>query len=155
MEITKSCLDKLHACRGRASCRSRDPSRRRTCRGCCTDLPAVEHTSSSTRSRLWSSSRQTYTSPSAYSCTGTCSCAATSVSHTTRSHHHHHHRHHSFVKSRYRYRVKQWIKTSVSETVRKPPLVKAWTALKTQKIWRKTIFNMADGIRTSCNVARS
>ena len=45
--------------------------------------------------------------------------------------------------------------TSVSETIRKPPLVKAQTALKTKKIWRKTIFNMADGIITPYNVARS
>jgi len=45
--------------------------------------------------------------------------------------------------------------TSVSETIRKPPLVKAQTALKINKIWRKTIFNMADGIFTPCNVARS
>ena len=39
--------------------------------------------------------------------------------------------------------------------IRKPPLVKAQTALKTKKykIWRKTIFNMADGILTPCNVA--
>ena len=38
--------------------------------------------------------------------------------------------------------------TSVLETIRKPPLVKAQTALKTikNKIWRKTIFNMADWI---------
>ena len=41
-------------------------------------------------------------------------------------------------------------KTSVSETIRKPPLVKAQTALRKQKhkIWRETIFNMADGILT-------
>ena len=47
--------------------------------------------------------------------------------------------------------------TSVSETIRKPPLVKAQTALKNQKneVWRKTIFNMADGIITAWNVARS
>jgi len=32
------------------------------------------------------------------------------------------------------------LKTSVLETIRKPPLVKAQTALK-NKIWRKTIFN--------------
>jgi len=41
--------------------------------------------------------------------------------------------------------------------MRKPLLVKAETALRkhTQnKIWRKTIFNMADGILTPCNVAR-
>ena len=47
--------------------------------------------------------------------------------------------------------------TSVSETIRKRPLVKAQTALRKQKknkIWRKTIFNMADGILTPCNVAR-
>ena len=42
--------------------------------------------------------------------------------------------------------------TSVSETIRKPPLVKAQASLK--KIWRKTIFSMADGILTPCNVAR-
>jgi len=49
-----------------------------------------------------------------------------------------------------------WQQTSVSETIRKPPLVKAQTALRKQKnkIWRKTIFNMADGILTPCNVAR-
>ena len=47
------------------------------------------------------------------------------------------------------------ISTSVSETIRKPPLVKAQTALKTQKIWRKTILHMADGIITPCNVAWS
>jgi len=41
-------------------------------------------------------------------------------------------------------------RTSVSETTRKPPLVK-----KKNKIWRKTILNMADGILTPCNVARS
>jgi len=46
--------------------------------------------------------------------------------------------------------------TSVSETIRKPLLVKAQTALKIyNKIWRKTIFNMADGIITPCNLARS
>jgi len=42
--------------------------------------------------------------------------------------------------------------------IRKPPLVKAKTALRKQKkikIWRKTIFNMADGILAPCNVARS
>jgi len=46
--------------------------------------------------------------------------------------------------------------TSVPETIRKSPLVKAQTALKKQKInkiWRKTIFNMADGIITPCNMA--
>jgi len=45
--------------------------------------------------------------------------------------------------------------TSVSETIRKPPLVKAQTALRKQKnkLWRITIFNMADGILTPCNVA--
>jgi len=45
--------------------------------------------------------------------------------------------------------------TSVSETIRKPPLVKAQTAFlkrKKTKIWRKTIFDMADGILTPCNV---
>jgi len=49
------------------------------------------------------------------------------------------------------------LQTSVSETTRKPPLVKAQTALKTKKnkIWRKTMFNIADGILTPCNVARS
>jgi len=36
--------------------------------------------------------------------------------------------------------------------MRKPPLVKAQTALR-KKIWRKTIFNMVDGILTPCNVA--
>jgi len=39
----------------------------------------------------------------------------------------------------------------------KPPLAKAQTALRKQtknKIWRKTIFNMADGILSPCNVAR-
>ena len=38
----------------------------------------------------------------------------------------------------------------------KPPLVKAKAALRKQKknkIWRKTIFKMADGILTPCNVA--
>jgi len=36
-----------------------------------------------------------------------------------------------------------------------PPLVKAQTALKNKtKIWRKTIFNMADGILTPYNVER-
>jgi len=45
--------------------------------------------------------------------------------------------------------------TSVSETIRKPPLVKAWTALKTKKNMAKTVFNMPDGIFTPCNVARS
>ena len=37
--------------------------------------------------------------------------------------------------------------TSVSETIRKPPLIKAQTALTNNKniIWRKTIFNMAVG----------
>jgi len=47
---------------------------------------------------------------------------------------------------------------SVLETMRKPPLVKTQTALKNQKInkiWQKTISNMADGIITPCNVARS
>ena len=36
-------------------------------------------------------------------------------------------------------------------------IVKAQTALRKQKnkIWRKTIFNMAHGILTSCNMARS
>ena len=45
--------------------------------------------------------------------------------------------------------------TSVSETIRMPPLVKAQTTLKNKinKIWRKTMFNMADGIITPCNVA--
>ena len=42
----------------------------------------------------------------------------------------------------------------VAETIRKPPLVKVQTALKTKKIMaKKTIFNMADGIITPCNVA--
>ena len=54
-------------------------------------------------------------------------------------------------------RLKSLLKqTSVSQTLRKPPLVKAYTALKTKnKIWRKTIFNMPDGILTPCNVVRS
>ena len=47
--------------------------------------------------------------------------------------------------------------TSVSETIRKPPLVKAQTALKTQnnKIWRKrfSIWRMEFLILTPCNVA--
>jgi len=46
--------------------------------------------------------------------------------------------------------------TSLSETIRKPPLDKAQTALRKQKknkIWRKTIFNMANGILTRWNVA--
>ena len=44
----------------------------------------------------------------------------------------------------------------VAETIRKPPLVKVQTALKTKKIMaKKTIFNMANGILTPCNVARS
>ena len=49
------------------------------------------------------------------------------------------------------------IYTSVSETIQEPPLVKAQTAFKTKtkKIWRITIFNMADRIITPCNVARS
>ena len=45
---------------------------------------------------------------------------------------------------------------SVSETIRNPSLVKAQTASRknqTNKIWRKTTFNMADGILTPCNVA--
>jgi len=43
---------------------------------------------------------------------------------------------------------------SLSETIRKPPLVKAQTALKDKKLnWRKTIFNMAHKIITPCNVA--
>jgi len=41
--------------------------------------------------------------------------------------------------------------TSASGTIRKPPLVKAQTALRKQ--WRITTFNMADGILTPCNVA--
>ena len=46
--------------------------------------------------------------------------------------------------------------TSVSETVRKQPLVKAQTALrKPPKNMAKTIVNMADEILTLCNVARS
>ena len=47
-------------------------------------------------------------------------------------------------------------RTSVSETIRKPPLVKDQTAFekKLNKIWRKTIFNMTDWILTPCNVAR-
>ena len=39
--------------------------------------------------------------------------------------------------------------------IREPPLVKAQTALKNKKkykIWRKTIFNMADGIITPCTI---
>ena len=44
--------------------------------------------------------------------------------------------------------------TSLSETIRKPPLVKAQTALKDKKLnRRKTIFNMAHKIITPCNVA--
>ena len=41
--------------------------------------------------------------------------------------------------------------------IRKLPLVKAQTALRKQKnkIWQKTIFNMADGILTPSNVAQS
>jgi len=46
---------------------------RRICRGNYTNLPAVWHTSYSTRSRPWFHWRRTYTSLSAYSCTGTCS----------------------------------------------------------------------------------
>ena len=50
-------------------------------------------------------------------------------------------------------------KTSViSETIQNPPLVKCKTALKQITllyIWRKAIFNMADGILTPCNLARS
>ena len=43
--------------------------------------------------------------------------------------------------------------TSLSETIRKPPLVKAQTALKDKKLnRRKTIFNMAHKIITPCNV---
>jgi len=44
--------------------------------------------------------------------------------------------------------------TSVPKTIRKPPLVKAQTATIKNKIRRKTIFNMPDGILTPCNVAR-
>jgi len=46
--------------------------------------------------------------------------------------------------------------TSVSKTIRKPLLAKAQTVLRKQnnEIWQKTIFNMADGILTRCNVAR-
>ena len=46
--------------------------------------------------------------------------------------------------------------TSVSETIRKPQLVKAQTALRKQKKIKyggETIFNMANGILTHCNVA--
>jgi len=43
----------------------------------------------------------------------------------------------------------------VSETTRKPPLVKPQASKNKNKIWRKTIFNMADRILTPCNVARS
>jgi len=44
--------------------------------------------------------------------------------------------------------------TSVSETIRKPSLVKAQTALRKKiKYGGKMIFNMADGILTPCNVA--
>jgi len=43
--------------------------------------------------------------------------------------------------------------TSVSETIRKP-LRQSLNCIKNKKkIWRKTIFNMADGILTPCNVA--
>jgi len=47
--------------------------------------------------------------------------------------------------------------TTVLETIRKASLVKAQTALKNKKnkIRQKTIFDMADGIITPCNVARS
>jgi len=46
--------------------------------------------------------------------------------------------------------------TSVSETIRKPPLVKDKNCIKkTKKICRKMIFNMADGILTPCNMTRS
>jgi len=48
-------------------------------------------------------------------------------------------------------------KRSVSETIRKPPLAKDQTTLRKQKknkIGRKTIFNIADGILSRCNVAR-
>jgi len=45
------------------------------------------------------------------------------------------------------------LQTSVSETIRKPPLVNAQTALKAKK-YGVTIFNMADRIITPCNVAR-
>ena len=43
----------------------------------------------------------------------------------------------------------------LSKTIRKQPLVKAQTALRKPKNMAKTIFNMADGILRTCNVARS
>jgi len=43
--------------------------------------------------------------------------------------------------------------TSVSEAIRKPPLVKAQTALKLNKYGEKRFSNMADEILTPCNVA--
>ena len=59
---------------------------------------------------------------------------------------------------KFRFELFRAIVTSASETIRKPPLVKAQTALRKQKnnkIWRLTIFNMADEILTPCNVACS
>jgi len=55
------------------------------------------------------------------------------------------------------FQVLAYTYTSVSETIRKLPLIKAQTAFKNQKnkLWRKTIFNMADGIITPWNVTRS
>jgi len=46
--------------------------------------------------------------------------------------------------------------TSVSETIRKPPLAKAQSASRKQKKYStaKTIFNMADEILSPCNVTR-
>jgi len=47
------------------------------------------------------------------------------------------------------------IETSVSETIRKLPLIKAQTAIRKQnKIWQKTIINITDGILTLYNVPR-
>ena len=54
---------------------------------------------------------------------------------------------------RFAAKLHRW--TSVSETIRNPPLVKPKLHLKKQnkKIYRKTICNMADGILSPCNVA--
>jgi len=45
--------------------------------------------------------------------------------------------------------------TSVSETIRKPAARQSLNCIKNKKskIWRKTIFNMAEVILTPCNVA--
>ena len=55
---------------------------------------------------------------------------------------------------RFAAKLHRW--TSVSETIRNPPLVKPKLHLKKQnkKIYRKTICNMADGILSYCNVPR-